>query len=428
MKAWVWGGLLLWAWSAASAAPFEVQRSRESPEHARLVLAPRPGTERATLHVVFTVGRYDEGGLVGLTRAAQHVMLEANRRGRYEDLVRELFGANATLTMSTGLRQSGFTLIAPRQDFDALAEHLLPRLLSPQVDAARLDDALERTGQDPSLTFADDFLESVLAVVLSTEPRFRAPVPPSAQSVLSFSDRDIAAYLSGPLSPRNAVVIAAGDFDVEALKRTVARYKGGTPSAVTRLSPQLPVTLKLPAVSDINVLAYPIELGDARQAAAARVVGALLGQRLEQRFRRLGVGYAQDASVVLTPWMDQLVLTLPARDPSALDLGPFMLEEVGAVREGRVSAEEFAQARAQVLARLRTDDRSPTEVGLALAASVHSPAWYAPELEAALTSLTLESLTQSVRGWLGEDRRIHLLFTPSVVPLRSTAGVRMRRR
>ncbi|MHA7633714.1 insulinase family protein [Corallococcus sp. M7] len=428
MKAWVWGGLLLWAWSAASAAPFEVQRSRESPEHARLVLAPRPGTERATLHVVFTVGRFDEGGLVGLTRASQHVMLEANRRGRYEDLVRELFGANASLTMSTGLRQSGFTLSAPRQDFDALAERVLTSVLSPQVDDARLEAALERTGQDPSLTFADDFLESVLAVVLSTEPRFRAPVPPSAQSVLSFSDRDIAAYLSGPLSPRNAVVIATGDFDAEALKRTVARYKGGTPSAVTRLSPQLPVTLKLPAVSDINVLAYPIELGDARQAAAARVVGVLLGQRLEQRFRRLGVGYAQDASVVLTPWMDHLVLTLPARDPSALDLGPFMLEEVGAVREGRVGAEEFAQARAQVLARLRTDDRSPTEVGLALAASVHSPTWYAPELEAALTSLTPESLTQSVRGWLGEDRRIHLLFTPSVVPLRSTAGVRMRRR
>ncbi|TSC25201.1 pitrilysin family protein [Corallococcus sp. Z5C101001] len=420
--------LALWSATVASAAPFEVRRSRESPEHARLVLAPRAGTGRATLQVLFSVGRFDEGGMPGLTLACQHVMLEANRRGRYDALVRELFGANATLTLSTGLRQSGFTLSAPREDFGRLAERVLTLVLAPQLDAARLEDALERTGQDPSLTVADDFLESVLAQVLSPEPRFKAPVPSNAQAVQSFSDHDVQAYMAGPLSPRNAVVIAAGDFDPEALRRTVARFKGGSPSAVTRLQPQLPVTLKLPAMSDINLLAYPIELNDARQAASARVVGVLLGQRMEQRFRRLGVGYAQDASVLLTPWLDQLVLTLPARDPSALDLGPFMLEEVRAVREGRVGAEELALARAEVLARLRADDRSPAEVAQALAASVHAPAWYSPEVEAALAALTPESLAQTVGGWLGEDRRIHLLFTPSVLPLRSTAGARMRRR
>jgi len=65
----------------------------------------------------------------------------------------------------------------------------------------------------------------------------------------------------------------------------------------------------------------------------------VLHELLEQRFRRVGVGYSFSSGPLVLPWMSGLVVTLPAEDPSKVDLGPFLLEEVARVREGKVPAE-----------------------------------------------------------------------------------------
>lgn len=425
-----WGALaVLWAWSAA-ATPFEVLRSRESPDHPQLVLAPREGARTATLVVLFHTGRFDEGGDNGLTRVTQHAMLEANKRGRYEDLVRELFGTGASLELVTGLRQSAFILDAHAEDFGALTQRLLPLLLSAQLAPARFEAATERASQDPGLTARDDFLETRLAMALSSDSRYAAMPPANASSAQSFTADVVASHMASAFNPRNAVVIAAGAFDAAALRRGVSRYQGGISSPVARLEPRLPLKVNVPAISDVNVLAYPVPLTGPSEAAALRVVGHLLRRRMEQRFRVMGVGYSQDAAPLLTPWMDALVLTLPASDPSALDLGPFLLEEVAAVREGRVTPEEFASSRGAALERLRLEDPRPAAVARQLAASTHVPAWYSGEVEAALATLSSEELTRVAGPWLRAERLVHLSFSPRTAPVRRppTPGNRSRRR
>ncbi|GEL72239.1 insulinase family protein [Myxococcus virescens] len=400
----------------ATAAPFEVLRSRESPEHAQLILAPREGARTATLVVAFQSGRFDEAGSHGLTRLTQHAMLEANRRGRYDDLVRDLFGAGASLELVTGLRQSAFILEVHHRDFDRLAQRLLGMLLDARLDASKLEQAIERTAQDPGLTDMHDFLEARLASALSSDTRYAAPPPPFPSSVQSLTERHVAIHMSSAFTPRNATVIAAGAFDAPALRRAVASYRGGIAAPVARLTPKLPSKARLPAMSDVNVLAYPVHITQPEEAAVLRVVGPLLQRRMERRFRTMGVGYAQEAAPMLTPWMDALVLTLPANDPSALDLGPFLLQEVAAVREGRVTPEEYATSHGAALARLRLEDPNPRAVALQLASSIQTPAWYSPEVETSLAALSAEEFSRRVQPWLSESRLVHLLFTPYQTP------------
>ncbi|WP_194863056.1 insulinase family protein [Myxococcus sp. AB036A] len=400
----------------ATAAPFEVLRSRETPEHAQLILAPREDSRTATLVVAFQSGRFDEAGSHGLTRLTQHAMLEANLRGRYDDLVRDLFGAGASLELLTGLRQSAFILEVHHRDFDRLAQRLLGMLLDARLDASKLEQAIERTAQDPGLTDTHDFLEARLASALSSDTRYAAPPPPSPSSVQSLTERHVAIHMSSAFNPRNATVIAAGAFDAPALRRAVARYRGGVAAPVARLTPKLPSKAQLPSMSDVNVLAYPVHITQPEEAAVLRVVGPLLQRRMERRFRTMGVGYAQEAAPMLTPWMDALVLTLPANDPSALDLGPFLLQEVAAVREGRVTPEEYATSHGSALARLRLEDPNPRAVALQLASSIQTPAWYSPEVETSLAALSAEEFSRRVQPWLSEARLVHLLFTPYQTP------------
>jgi len=234
--------------------------------------------------------------------------------------------------------------------------------------------------------------------------------------VQSLTERHVAIHMSSAFNPRNATVIAAGAFDAPALRRAVARYRGGVAAPVARLTPKLPSKAQLPSMSDVNVLAYPVHIAQPEEAAVLRVVGPLLQRRMERRFRTMGVGYAQEAAPMLTPWMDALVLTLPANDPSALDLGPFLLQEVAAVREGRVTPEEYATSHGSALARLRLEDPNPRAVALQLASSIQTPAWYSPEVETSLAALSAEEFSRRVQPWLSESRLVHLLFTPYQTP------------
>ncbi|HEY6098193.1 MAG TPA: hypothetical protein VIW03_02105, partial [Anaeromyxobacter sp.] len=70
---------------AAAAGPFSVEPVRLAAGRPQLVLAPRDG-ERAALLVRFRAGAVDDGRTPGLTRIAQHVLVEANQRYPYDAL------------------------------------------------------------------------------------------------------------------------------------------------------------------------------------------------------------------------------------------------------------------------------------------------------------------------------------------------------
>ncbi|XXF75441.1 hypothetical protein P2318_20495 [Myxococcaceae bacterium GXIMD 01537] len=398
---------------AVAAVPFDIQRHRESEAHPQLILAPRDG-EVATLVIAFPAGRFDDRGQRGIIRLVQHVVLEANRRVRYEDFMREVYGAGASVELVTGLHQSSFVLTAHARDFDRLAGRLLTLVLSPMVDPARLANAAERTQLDPELNAGRASIEGWLAKQAVPDVRYQGEFSSQPPDVSGYTVESVREVLGSFLSPCNATVIAAGAINPKALRDTVKRFKGGLPTSVSKPELKLPVVEKLPAFNDVHVIAYPMELGAPKESAALRVLGAVLHHQLELRFRRAGVGYSFAAGPLLLPWMSGLLVTLPAEDPSKIDLGPFLLEEVARVRDGKVPPEWVMRARSRALAELRTLDASPEALALELTGALATPSWHDAAVAAELEALTPESFTRIISPWLQGERLIHLAFTEPV--------------
>lgn len=393
---------------AVSAAPFEVERFRPSPRHPLLLLAPREAS-RSTLTVVFDMGVVDENYENGLTRVSQQALLHANARATYEKLATSFYRSAATLELRTGLHESAFTLTAPPGEFDALVRTLLSSLLSPRLEPRRFKAAVERTQRDPQPVDQDNWLEVLLARGLFEDARYRDPQLGSVEKLEDVEPQRVRQYLSNWLAPCNATIIATGRFDAQALRKQVEGFQGGIPHKVTPPKLVLPFERKVPAAREVQVFAYPVGIETVRQAAAARLLASLLEERLFNRFRAAGVGYGFASEPVLTPAIDVFALILPAAG-SGLDLGRYLREEVRAVCSGKLEPGSFERNQQATLHRLQLAETDPVQVTGQLRLARHRPAWYGPELPAALEALTPESLAEVASAWLRDESSIHIHF------------------
>lgn len=400
--------LLLLA-SPVLAAPFEVETSRASPQHPLLVLAPRE-SNRSTLTIIFDTGAVEDGLVNGLTRLSQHALLHANSRVNYDSLALQLYGAAASLDMSTGLHESRFTLTAPPEDFDALARTVLTAVLSPKLDARRYETTLERAGNDSQSLDPAVWLELLMVRTMFEENRYKNPYLGVLTNAEGIPLETVRERVAMHLAPCNATVIATGRFDAQALRKLVSGFRGGKPLEHKKSPLKLPYKRRTPASREVQVLAYPIDIQKPRDAAAARVLASLLEERLFQRFRNAGVGYSFASEPMFTTSFDALTLVLPAAERSGIDLGPFLREEVRAVSQGQLEPGAFERHQRATLIKLRLEEREPARVTDELRIARKRPAWYGPELPAALESLTPESLREVASTWLREESSIQIHF------------------
>ena len=342
---------------------------RLSARHPLVILAPRPEAKRAALVVRFHSGAVDDGERPGLTRVAQHTLLEASREVRYRDLVRQVIGADATLDLDTGLAECTFTLEAGRGDFDRLA-------------ALVVDDPA--FGNRPTGTEA-----GVEAIVLD----------------------DVRRQLAGPLTPANATVVLAGGFNVASARRTLARLSGG--KAIDRAPPQIttPFSLQIPSRREVYLVAYRTSYETPEQVAVARLATALMEERIFWFFRDRGVGYSQSVEPIRRTWTNLFLVTLPARDPAGIPLIPLLEDEMAAVRDGRFSDADFARNRAWVLASMERTDAEPLALASALADG-NGAVWFGPDVTQALQRLDREGFVKGAAQLLNEPSSVRILYWP----------------
>jgi predicted Zn-dependent peptidase len=393
---------------SARGSEFEFESFKASRAHPRIVLAKRPGAT-ATMLVSFGAGSVEDESTPGLARVCQHALLEANQRGSYEALVTQAFAAGAHLAIETGLHEATFALTADRRDFAPLAELLATMTLAPRIDPRRFPVAVERALQDESEPGKGANLLALLTSTVLADWRYQN-LPYGDRSLEGISQEIVEEHLQGPMSPGNAVVVVAGNFDRDRMLRFLRRFSGGGPRPPERPRFDLPLNARFAAGRETHLLAYPFVVATPAQAAAARVLASAMEERLVQRFRGAGVGYSLRVWQVHTAWLDLLLLVLPAHDPSELDLGPVFREVVEEVREGRLPPDLFERNRQHALRRLRATDRNPTELAEELAGGAGP--WYGPSTAEALRTLSRDAFVASAAAWLAPSSSIYVLFTP----------------
>jgi hypothetical protein len=389
--------------------PFEVEELPAAEGQPRVILAPRAGP-RAALVVSFAAGSVDDGNRAGLVRLAQHALLSANQRLAYGPFLLDVYASAGELAVETDPRDSAFVLEADGRDFTPLATRLLQALLAPRLDPARWHLAVARTVHDGHRPGGGGNLHSFVASIVIEDTRYRNEPYGDPDQIDLIGRAEVERELRSRLSPANATVVVAGAFDRGAIVRALRGLRGGSPAATPPPRLALPFATRRAADREIHVLAHPMKIESARDAAVARVLGAAVEDELWRRFRQAGVGYSFTVLPARTPWLDLFVVVLPAHDPSSIDLAPYLKESLERVAGGKLDDARLAAARTVALARLRAVDEDPTALAGELAAGGAS--WHGAAVAQAIASLDRAAFLETASRWLAPESAIQLYFGP----------------
>jgi predicted Zn-dependent peptidase len=398
-------GLL--AAGAASAQSFEVNTLPTAEDRPQVLLARRPGPV-ATLRVTFAAGSVDDGGILGLTRLAQHALLVANRRLTPREFLLAVHAGDARLELETTQRDCSFVLTADKRDFLPLARLLLDALLAPKLDPARLPDAVSRAVLDGRGNHG--IVGLLTSVTTADDGRYLNPPHAGREDLETITPATVARHVAGRLSPANATVVVTGAFDDAEVKRLLRTYAGGSRSGRVPLVLPVPFKTRRGAGSELQVLAYPLRLATAEDAAAARVARELVDVELWRRFRANGLAYSHDDEVIRSFWLDLLLVAVPARDQSGLDLEGQLRGPGEWIRTGGFPDAELERARSAALAALAEEDEDPGALAAALARG--GPQWHGPDVGAAIRAVDRKRLLSWAETALAPGNSIYLYFGP----------------
>lgn len=398
--------LALAAWPAAGrpAVPLGPVEAVGGVGLPRVLLAPRAG-EVAVLQVTFDVGSMDDASSPGLTRFSQYALLEANRQLSFEALAREVWASDGRLEVVTGHRTCAFTLVASRRDFGRLVRQLVPALLAPRLDAAGLPAAAARAVLDVG---EDRDLVSALVDLGSEDREWHTHPPHGRRPVLESLELDeVRAHVERFFVPARAQVVVAGAFDRREVLPLLRRFRGGAPARLERLELDHG-HVRRGSPRELHLLAFPLRLAGAREAAAARLLAALIEDALWRELREKGFAYSFEVKVIRSPWLDALAVLVPAHASDERDLGATLQAILESIRTGGFTDPQLEQARAAAEVELAAADADPERLASALASG--GTAWHGPAVSEALAALDRGGLLAPARGWL--ERSLYLYMGP----------------
>ena len=409
-----WLALVAGAGPVQKSAPpaigrYQLVRARSA--RPALVLAPRAG-RRAALRIQFAVGALDDGIGPGLTRLAQHVLLSASRRGRYEDLLERLHAADASLTLDTGQSRCAFVLEAPASRFLPLAKDLLSRLLDPDVGREGLNQARQRLFHETS-SFDATALATMFSQATLADYGFGAQPEGDRDTLRTLSMSEVRAHIRKFFRPANATVVAAGRFSVRSLKPAVLRYSGGHRRKSPPRPPLEPGLFQLKALVEIHLVGLPVLLGTPERAAVMRMAAAILRERVQEDFRAMGVVYSTSVVSLRRPWLDFVLLILPTHDSSTTGIEADINQRIRDLSNDKmVDDQTFERYRTVLLHHLDHIDRTPALLVEELAMADSKVPWFGTDVTEAVRKLDPITYRRAVAKWARANHAAYVLLAP----------------
>lgn len=400
--------------------PFEIKRARKSPLHASLLMAPRDATESVLL-VAFHAGADDDGALPGLTRLAQLSLLFASRTDDGARLLRDVYQAGGALLVETGAREAVFVLRAPRARFDELASRLLRMTLKPKLSELSFEETRARALVDQLPAGSEEDLRAFFRARLLAEARreggaFDVHPYGTDASLRAIPFEAVSRHVSSKLVPSNATVILAGAFSTARLSRVVVRAPSRAKASGGGAEPLTPeialLTLKRWSPHDLRVQTLLVEAKDPQDAAAVRLLAALIEERVRRRLGALGVSERVRVIPSIRGFCPFLLVTVAMPSTGTVAIEPILRQELDGLAAGRFYEGEFDRNRAFALAEMRRVDQSPEALARALLAEATGARWHDAEVADKLASLSQAEFVTRVSRWLSPKRSFHSVLGP----------------
>lgn len=316
---------------------------------------------------------YEYGGITGISHVLEHMMFKGTSRypnGTFSEVIAELGGRENAFTsrdytayyqvLAADRLETAMRLEADRMRNLRMREDDFQRERAVVQEERRL-----RTEDNPTaLTY-----EQFLAIAWLNSP-YGDPVIGWMQDLESLTLDDLKAWYDRWYVPNNATLVVVGDVDPDEVHRLARRYYGSIRSRdVVPPKPRHEVaqvgerriTVKAPAELPYVILGYkvptvPTAESDWEPYALEVLAGILDGGSSARLSRELvrgrEIAASAGAGYSAVGRLDSLFLLdgTPAPGQTAAVIEAALREQVRALREAPVSAEELARVKAQVVA------------------------------------------------------------------------------
>ncbi len=327
----------------------------------------------AVSQVWYKVGSsYEPGGQTGISHMLEHMMFKGTDKhppGEFSRIIAENGGNENAFTgrdytayfqtLEKSRLPISFELEADRMRNLHLLEDELVKELQVVTEERRM-----RTDDQPRSKLQEHFT----AMAYSNSP-YQNPVIGWPADIASYKVKDLQAWYERWYAPNNATLVVVGDVVPEEVFKLAEQFFGSLkPSDIDPIKPQNEVkqlgvrrmTIKLPAKLPYILMGYKVPALTAEEnqweAYALEVLGGILdggnSARLSSRLvRGKQIAVAAGAGYSLTSRLPGLFMldATPAKGKTAYDMEYALKQEITDLKRNRVTPEEMARIKAQVL-------------------------------------------------------------------------------
>ncbi|MBK7890878.1 MAG: insulinase family protein [Bdellovibrionales bacterium] len=327
-------------------------------------------------HTWFKVGSKDEKkGVTGIAHLFEHMMFKGSKKysGDQFDLLLQSNGA--TNNAFTTQDYTGYYINAPASKLELLMDIESDRMATLKIDKGALDSEREVVKEEKRYRVDDNPMgllwQGIFSTVFKQHP-YSSPVIGTMEDLNNVTPEIAQSFHRVYYSPSNAVVVLAGDFDLEQAKQLVRKYYGPIPKQeVARVThPKEPkqtsprsAFIKKDVKAWTMAISYPAPEAGTPESYALDLLAAVLGRGQSSRLNKRIVYKDQAATSVgvsnnslQDAGLFQIFVTLkPAETPRKaqaqfLAAQRAVYGEMWRPRHLKISDQELERARNQILA------------------------------------------------------------------------------
>jgi zinc protease len=401
----------------------------------------------ATFWMWYRVGsRNERAGTTGISHWVEHMLFKGSEKFPKGEVDRRIAREGGVFNGMTWLDWTTYFETLPAERIDLAlaieADRMAGTTFDPdELEAERTVIISEREGHENSPMFV--LTEEIQSLAIKVHP-YHHEVIGWKSDLLTMTRDDLWQHYKAYYHPANAVAVAVGAFEADAMLDRITEHFGGIPAGaapdpVTVIEPDqrgerrtqvngedetayVVVAYRAPAASDPDYFAFQVLDTILGGAKSMNLFGSNPPNRSSRLYRALvDTELASAVSSGMAATVDPYLYTITGvvRDGATSQaVEAAIVSQVDRLREQSVSEHELEVARKQARAQFAYSAESVTNQGfwLGFAETIASQAWLEEHL-ASLEAVTAGDVSRAAERWLSErSRTVGHYVPPGVLP------------
>jgi zinc protease len=392
----------------------------------------------ASVQVWYRVGtRNEPDGQNGISHQLEHLLFKGTKE-RPVQFGRLFSALGSQFNAFTSYDETAYFGTVKRDKLDALLNLEADRMVnslngSEQLSSEKRVVISELQGYE---NFPDFRLSKKLMKAVFRDRNYGLPVGGTKADVEKFTVEQIGKYYQKYYSPENATLVVTGDFDTEAVLRTVRDTFGKVTQKVTqtgkeakKVAPQAPaevpsnptpIVLKEPGSAALLEAVYPLPNINHPDVSAIDVMDVVLtggrSSRLYQALVESGLASevsSSPAELIEPGWYDISVTAAPGQDPKQIE--KVLAASLAKLRQEAIAPEELNRAKTLLQTNfvLSNQDITSQASQLGYYQTVSGDYRYVERYLEAIAKVTAADVQRAAKTYLAPEKQTIGFFEPT---------------